>query len=533
MEATDSIRPRRHLRDLSVRLRKVRKLRSIARTPTRKRPVTRSLTPPLHASDSDDDDCRGRERVRDFSHPRLNRSNSSDRYQSSNRRRTSQEFECERSVKKKKKPRYSTLQLELDKFRAKEKSMGVNSSPLCYIQTIDKRKRYSSFKNERLSFDRQEMLIVLDEINDPPGYICKRGETIGCVLEKHVHKVITRQEDIDLFLASKQRIATSIAPKYQIDSLDVIMKNKERIGEGGFGIIYKAKWMKDRGPIDRISLFFGVDKSETVAIKKFRGDNFTEENEKEFLNEAAIMSMLDSPYIIKFFGFFTFRKRFWITMEYLENKSLYTFLHSERVLKPVWSQLKQVNMALDIARGLDYLHRIKILHRDIKSHNILLDEDLNPKLCDLGFAKIKEHSRSTTNSKQPTCYWTALEVFKQDIYTEASEIYSYGLVLFEILTSKVPFEKHLTEYALVKALKREKRLKIPDTALPEFKDMINRCSRKEPKDRPALNEVINVFSQLTTKLEKTEALPEKEVMLLDGPSDTDALSLEAFKALRL
>ena len=162
----------------------------------------------------------------------------------------------------------------------------------------------------------------------------------------------------------------------------------EKLGEGAFGIVFKGVW-----------------KSKVVAIKQLRLDYLSPKTLVEFQKETQIMTKLNSPYIVQFFGAIE-KSPYSIIMEYMAGGSLYKLLHSSQIIS--WVMRNQ--MAAEIIQGLIYLHREKIIHRDLKSPNVLLDEDQHIKLGDFGLAKIKSETGNTTTAdskNKGTLAWLA------------------------------------------------------------------------------------------------------------------------------
>ena len=355
-------------------------------------------------------------------------------------------------------------------------------------------KRIESNNETFLSLDAHEVVAVLEEFEHE--YHCRRYNGVeGRVSKENI------QNRLDEEKSKEKRIVESylcrhIANDYVLDSLKVDFSNKIKLGIGGFGEVVSATW-----------------KNTTVAVKRFRNVISLKEK-KNLIKEAAIMSRLDSPHIVRFKGIFLYKGNYSIMMDYFKLGSLRDFITGRQKNEILRNSLVQSRFACNLAQGLYYLHSNGILHRDLKSHNVLLNKKLEPKLCDFGLAKTKNNLYTkSSRANAPTLLWRALEVFKSAEYTEAADVYSYGLVLFELLTGELPYSSYKgrgMDGALKQALERREPFGvIPEQAPEEFKDIINKCASHVPRERPTLDQVIGSFSELTQRLCSTalESLP--------------------------
>lgn len=197
------------------------------------------------------------------------------------------------------------------------------------------------------------------------------------------------------------------------------LKNLIRISSGTFGIVYKANWRETQ-----------------VAVKMIRTDCMKEAVIKDFLNECYCMESLRHPNVCLFYGCCTKSpSKTALVMEYCPNNTLWSFLHNKKY--PLnWS--KRLSWAVDIAKGMYYLHSfpVPVLHRDLKSLNILLDKDLIAKLADFGWTRLLDVDMTGSIG---TFQWMAPEVIIENQYTEKADIYSYGIILWEIASREPPY----------------------------------------------------------------------------------------------
>jgi serine/threonine protein kinase len=180
-------------------------------------------------------------------------------------------------------------------------------------------------------------------------------------------------------------------------------------------------------------------------------------------------------------------------MEYVPNGNLRDYLASQQEIS--WETRYQI--ARDISIGLNHLHEGNILHRDLKSYNVVLDAQFNAKLCDFGFATIKdEGARSESSGVKGTPQWMAPELFdtEQKDYrpTKESDIYSLGMVLWEIATREMPYGKKAPMLVIATVLKGELAWKkLSDDCPQAFAALIKACCDETPSKRPDAKEVVS------------------------------------------
>ncbi|KAK1275037.1 putative LRR receptor-like serine/threonine-protein kinase [Acorus gramineus] len=195
-----------------------------------------------------------------------------------------------------------------------------------------------------------------------------------------------------------------------------------KIGEGGFGPVYKGV------------LPDGV----IIAVKQLSSKS--NQGNREFINEIGIISALQHPNLVKLLGCCIEGNQLLLIYEYMENNSLARALfgREEYRLKLDWSTRRKI--CIGIARGLAYLHeesRLKIVHRDIKATNVLLDKDLNAKISDFGLAKLKEDGDTHISTRiAGTIGYMAPEYAMRGYLTDKADVYSFGVVTLEIVSGK-------------------------------------------------------------------------------------------------
>ncbi|XP_065332513.1 raf homolog serine/threonine-protein kinase Raf [Cloeon dipterum] len=196
----------------------------------------------------------------------------------------------------------------------------------------------------------------------------------------------------------------------------------QRIGSGSFGTVYKGHW---HGP---------------VAIKTLNVKNPTPAQLQAFKNEVAVLKKTRHVNILLFMGCVS-EPELSIVTQWCEGSSLYKHLH---VMEIKFELLHLIKVAHQIAQGMDYLHAKNIIHRDLKSNNIFLRDDLTVKIGDFGLATVKANWAGSQQFHQPagSILWMAPEVIRmqdESPYSFQSDVYAFGIVLYEVLTGLLPY----------------------------------------------------------------------------------------------
>ncbi|XP_033849285.3 mitogen-activated protein kinase kinase kinase 10-like [Acipenser ruthenus] len=257
------------------------------------------------------------------------------------------------------------------------------------------------------------------------------------------------------------------------------LRLEEIIGAGGFGKVYKGIW-----------------RSEEVAVKAARQDpdediSVTAENVRQ---EAKLFWMLRHPNIIALKGVCLKEPNLCLVMEYARGGGLNRALSGKKVPPRVL-----VNWAVQIAKGMSYLHNetiVPIIHRDLKSSNILILEQLENdelsnktlKITDFGLAR--EWHRTTKMSAAGTYAWMAPEVIKLSLFSKSSDIWSFGVLLWELLTGEVPY-REIDALAVAYGVAINKlTLPIPSTCPEPFARLLEECWSPDPHHRPSFSTIL-------------------------------------------
>eukprot|EP01101_Sappina_pedata_P006753 TRINITY_DN3448_c0_g1_i1.p1 TRINITY_DN3448_c0_g1~~TRINITY_DN3448_c0_g1_i1.p1 ORF type:complete len:539 (-),score=298.37 TRINITY_DN3448_c0_g1_i1:75-1691(-) len=233
----------------------------------------------------------------------------------------------------------------------------------------------------------------------------------------------------------------------------------------------------------------GLRAGERVAVKKMIAQSLDDKTKKEFEDEVLLMSSLHSSYIVGIYGACFRPPNMCMVLEYLPGGSLNHALYdSGREIS--WE--KRWTYAVDAAIGMNYLHTRNppVLHRDLKSGNLLIADDGKVKITDFGLSRFKQPGTPVKDDFQGgTDRWTAPEVCDGDPYTEAADVFSYGVILFEIAERVLPFQDTSPE-DVRKLWQRGQRPTITDDTPPDFEKLIRMCWDQNPFSRPTFKEVV-------------------------------------------
>ncbi|CDP17688.1 unnamed protein product [Coffea canephora] len=278
-------------------------------------------------------------------------------------------------------------------------------------------------------------------------------------------------------------------------------QSNNKIGKGGFGPVYKGKLLDGR----------------EIAVKRL--SNSSTQGIEEFMNEVVVISKLQHRNLVRLLGCCVEREEKMLVYEYMPNKSLDAYLFDANKQKLLdWR--RRVIIVEGIGRALLYLHRdsrLKIIHRDLKASNILLDEDLKPKISDFGLARIfgGHQDQANTNRVVGTYGYMAPEYAMQGRFSEKSDVYSFGVLLLEIVSGRrnTSFYNYENELSLLghawKLWNESEAAKLIDAAIidPAFKtEMLTfihvglLCVQEFAKDRPDVSAVLSMLSSEISNL---------------------------------
>uniref|UniRef100_A0A7N0R8W7 non-specific serine/threonine protein kinase n=1 Tax=Kalanchoe fedtschenkoi TaxID=63787 RepID=A0A7N0R8W7_KALFE len=241
-------------------------------------------------------------------------------------------------------------------------------------------------------------------------------------------------------------------------------------------------------------LYRGTYNGEEVAVKLLeRPENNLERAqlmEQQFQQEVRMLATLKHPNIVRFIGSCRKPMVWCIVTEYAKGGSVRQFLmsrHNRAV--PLRTAVKQ---ALDVARGMEYVHELNTIHRDLKSDNLLIFGDKSIKIADFGVARIEVQTEGMT-PETGTYRWMAPEMIQHRPYNQKVDVYSFGIVLWELITGLLPFPNMTAVQAAFAVVNKSVRPIIPNDCLPVLSEIMTRCWDANPDVRPSFSEVVRML----------------------------------------
>lgn len=250
-------------------------------------------------------------------------------------------------------------------------------------------------------------------------------------------------------------------------------------------------------------LYHGIYKGEAVAVKIIRVPDDDENGllgvrlEKQFNREVTLLSRLHHPNVIKFVAACRQPPVYCIVTEYLSQGSLRAYLHKlEHNALPL---NKLIPIALEIARGMEYIHSQGVIHRDLKPENILIDDNFHMKIADFGIAC--EEVYCDPFADDPGTYrWMAPEMIKHKSYGRKVDVYSFGLMLWEMVSGSIPYEDMTPIQAAFAVVNKNLRPAFPKDCPPAMRALIEQCWSTQPEKRPEFWQVVKVLEQFEVSL---------------------------------
>ncbi|KAF8016380.1 hypothetical protein BT93_H1782 [Corymbia citriodora subsp. variegata] len=285
-------------------------------------------------------------------------------------------------------------------------------------------------------------------------------------------------------------VSVSGIPEYSYKDLQKATCNfTTLIGQGAFGPVYKAQ----------------MSTGETVAVKVLATDS--KQGEREFQTEVKLLGRLHHRNLVNLVGYCAEKGQHMLVYVYMSKGSLASHLYGD--IKESLSWDLRVYIALDVARGLEYLHDgavPPVIHRDIKSSNILLDQTMRARVADFGLSREEMVDKNAANIRGTFGYLDP-EYISTRAFTKKSDVYSFGVLLFELIAGRNP-QQGLMEYVELAAMNSEGKVgweEIVDSRLEgkfdlqELNDvaaLAYKCINRVPRRRPSMRDIVQVLSRL-------------------------------------
>jgi len=252
---------------------------------------------------------------------------------------------------------------------------------------------------------------------------------------------------------------------------------EKSIGKGSFGEVFKGKC-----------------RGQTVAIKILDKQKLSDKQMREFEREVILISKYTHPNIVQFMGACFIPEQMMIITEFIPRGDLEDMLADETIKL---SYPTRMRMAKGAAKGMNWLHLSEhtFIHRDLKTKNLLVGENNIIKICDFGLSQVKTSPdallQDPPNGAKGTPIWMAPEILTNQRFNEKCDVYSFGLILWCLLTRKEPYE----EYEDLETFRNDicykhVRPRIPNDCLQSLRNLIERCWHHEPQERPTFQQII-------------------------------------------
>lgn len=243
-----------------------------------------------------------------------------------------------------------------------------------------------------------------------------------------------------------------------------------------------------------------VDSSETVCVARIiDNDKMHDRFDKEFFNEVQMQSLLNHKAILPILGFSVPTKnndKYAILTPYMKNGSLLDLLNNvSKGQRPSnWKTIKSI-IIFGIAAGMAYSHQKNIIHFDLKPSNVVLDENYYPKIRHFSEAEFCEKEIVYDELKGSPLYMSP-EMIRSETITKKIDVYSYSLILYNLLTEKLPFydKKVIGVFKIFEMVKKgERPTLVPNEISVSFEKLIKKCWDDDPNNRPSFVEIIKLF----------------------------------------
>ncbi|XP_068667980.1 calcium/calmodulin-regulated receptor-like kinase 1 [Aristolochia californica] len=288
----------------------------------------------------------------------------------------------------------------------------------------------------------------------------------------------------------KNIVSVSGIPKYSYKDLQKATSNFTTVlGQGAFGAVYKAQ----------------MSTGETVAVKMLATNS--KQGEREFQTEVLLLGRLHHRNLVNLVGYCAEKGQHMLVYVYMSNGSLASHLFSEKHDPLSWNL--RIYIALDVARGLEYLHDgavPPVIHRDIKSSNILLDRSMRARVADFGLSREEMVNPHISNIRGTFGYLDP-EYVSSRAFTKKTDVYSFGILLFELIAGRDP-QQGLLEYVELGALNAEGNTgweEIADSRLNgdynvqelnEMAALAYKCINRSSRKRPFMRDVVQALSSI-------------------------------------
>ncbi|XP_055612956.1 fibroblast growth factor receptor homolog 1-like, partial [Uranotaenia lowii] len=383
-------------------------------------------------------------------------------------------------------------------------------------------------KREKVKHQWTKKVIVLQQ--PPVTENCIPGMTKA--MQMPIIRTETQRSTLDSTMVSEYEFPIDLNWEFQRNKLSL----GESLGEGAFGKVVMAE---AQGLVK--------DQALTIVAVKMLKENHTDANVKGLVCEMEIMKMIGKHVnIINLLGCCCTDGPLYVIVEYAPHGNLKDFLRSHRFglandfvkvseerKKEILIEKELISFAYQIARGMEYLASRSCIHRDLAARNVLVSDGYVMKIADFGLARdihSQEYYRKTTTSKLPI-RWMAPESLEENFYDSQSDVWSFGVLLWEIMTlggypySAIPAWDNLLEH-----LKKGKRLEQPSLCSVDIYMFMLSCWHYRPEERPTFNDIVQHLDRLVSLTANEEyldlSLPLPEISPSSNDDEEDELDMD-------
>ncbi|KAH9611821.1 hypothetical protein KSS87_006764 [Heliosperma pusillum] len=233
-----------------------------------------------------------------------------------------------------------------------------------------------------------------------------------------------------------------------------------------------------------------------APLRKNRAVQFSGASWEQHIWEGATEMKVRHKNVVQFIGACTKPPSLCIVTEFMAGGSVYDYLHKR---KGTFKLPSLIRVAIDVAKGMNYLHQNNIIHRDLKAANLLMDENEVVKVADFGVARVKAQTGVMT-AETGTYRWMAPEVIEHKPYDHKADVFSFAIVLWELLAGKLPYDYLTPLQAAVGVVQKGLRPTIPKNCHPKLAELLEKCWQQDPTLRPNFAEIIPILQQIAKEV---------------------------------
>ncbi|XP_016065797.1 PREDICTED: tyrosine-protein kinase Blk [Miniopterus natalensis] len=392
----------------------------------------------------------------------------------------------------------------------------VPSNFVARVETLEVEKWF--FRSiSRKDTERQ----LLAPINKVGSFLIRESETNKGTFSLSVKDVTTQGEVIKHYkIRSLDEGGYYISPRITFPTLQALVQHYSKKGDGlcqkltqpCVSLAPQNPWAQDEWEIPRQSLrlvrklgsgqfgevWMGYYKNKVkVAVKTLKEGTMSPE---AFLGEANLMKTLRHERLVRLYAVVT-KEPIYIVTEYMARGCLLDFLKTDEGSRLSLPRL--IDMSAQIAEGMAYIEKMNSIHRDLRAANILVSETLGCKIGDFGLARIIDNEYTAQEGAKFPIKWTAPEAIHFGVFTIKADVWSFGILLMEIITyGRVPYPG-MSNPEVIHSLERGYRMPRPDSCPPElYRGVIAECWRGRPEERPTFEFLQSVLEDFTTATER-------------------------------